>query len=240
MMLSGIAHEVRNPLGGIELFLGMLEEDLTAEGRDLDDPQRKQVTTIRRELDYLGRVVNEFLEFARRSRIELARFTAVAFADEISEVMAADLVERGIELDIELAEPDSGPLELTADRDRLKRVVVNLIRNACQASDEGDTIHVSMDAPDEGTRRIVVRDEGSGIPPEKVANVFRPFFTTREKGTGLGLPLARKVLDAHRGTIDIESELGVGTTLTLVFPFVDSLERTGTSSQMEIPEGWLG
>lgn len=236
MMLSGIAHEVRNPLGGMELFLGLLEEDLIDEGRGDDDPLREHVTKVHRELMYLSRVVQEFLEFARRSRIETMRFRARPFMDEIAQVMEGDLMIRGIHLELTL-EPEE--IELTGDRDRLRRVVINLLRNAWQASPEGSTLRLSV-SEHEGTREIVVQDEGAGIPEAKLADILKPFFTTREKGTGLGLPLAQKVMEAHRGTLSIASVEGEGTTVTLVWPFREDLEPESMDSEMVIPEGWLG
>lgn len=237
LMLSGIAHEVRNPLGGIELFLGLLDEDLAAEGRSRDDALRGHVRTMNRELEYLSRVVNEFLEFARRSRVERTRFPARAFADELAELMAGDMLAAGIELRLEVEPQD---LELTADRDRLKRVVVNLVRNARQASLPDTTITLRLGGPRDSLRTIEVIDQGTGIAPEVLANMFRPFFTTREKGTGLGLALARKVVEAHGGTLTVASVLGEGTQVRIELPFDATIEAAMSSAQMDIPEGWLG
>ncbi len=233
MMLSGIAHEVRNPLGGIELFLGLLDEDLQAEMRE-PDPRREHVARITRELAYLARVVNEFLAFARHSRLDITRFEGVAFIDEIAQVLTQDVTKAEVELRTRV----QAELCFTADRDRLRRVVLNLVQNALQASRPGAEVRVMVESPTPLSRRIVVRDYGVGIPQEKLADVFRPFFTTREKGTGLGLPLARKVIEAHGGTVIIESQKDEGTTVTITLPFDETLSMT--SADMEIPEGWLG
>ena len=230
LMLSGIAHEVRNPLGGMELFLGLLDEDLAAEMKD-QDGRREHVAKLKRELTYLNRIVQEFLSFARRTQLDLKRFDACDLVDEIGELMGADLLNAQVKL--ELSCPKGA--ELTADRDRLKQVLVNLLRNAWQASSPGDRIWLELKELSD-QREICVRDEGAGIAPEKLGDILRPFFTTREKGTGLGLPLAQKIVNAHGGAFDIESTAGEGTKVTLTFPFDDEL----LVQSKEIPEGWLG
>jgi len=230
MMLSGIAHEVRNPLGGIELFLGLLREDL--EAADVGQEQLEQVRKIGRELDYLSRVVQEFLDFARRSRVDVSRFSARALVSEVEQVMSGDLLGRGVTLECAVADTD-----LTADRDRLKRVLVNLVKNAIQASEAGDTVSLRV-TETEDTRVVEVTDEGGGIPATQLADIFRPFFTTREKGTGLGLPMTRKIAEAHGGTVEVTSTEGEGTTVVLTLPFHGGLEPARTT--IDIPEGWLG
>lgn len=233
MMLSGVAHEVRNPLGGIKLFLGLLEEDLVVEGHLPDSEIRQHVDKIQRELNYLNRVVNEFLEFARYSGIDAQRFESRPFVEEIADVMMGDLRQHDVTLKTHISEDAS---ELTADRDRLRRVVLNLIRNAWQASPPGSVVTLSISAPSPELREVQVVDEGSGIAPEQLAEVFKPFFTTREKGTGLGLPLTQKILESHGGVAEIQSTLGEGSTITLRWPFDHGL----LPAQKSIPEGWLG
>jgi signal transduction histidine kinase len=232
MMLSGIAHEVRNPLGGMELFCGLLEEDI----RDLsDDPDRLQklekVARIKRELAYLERVVTDFLDYARQVPLDVERFDAATLADELRELLAGEVIDAGSSLEFELA-PD---VELTVDRTRIRRALINVIRNAYQACDEGSTIVVEVaEADDE--RVIRVRDDGPGIPAESLDDILTPFFTTKEKGSGLGLALTRNIVEEHGGRMEVDSEVGVGTTVSFWLPFHSEIER----SEPEIPEGWLG
>jgi signal transduction histidine kinase len=236
MMLSGVAHEVRNPLGGIKLFLGLLDEDLAAMRHAPASDTRQHVAKIQRELDYLDRVVSEFLEFARRgSALNLERLSGQALLDDVAQVMRADLMGRGVSVRVQVEPPD---IEVTADRDRLRRVLINLVRNAAQASPNGAAVTLRLDAPPARPtdRRLQVIDQGSGIAPKDLDRVFQPFFTTREKGTGLGLALTRKVLEDHDGVAAITSALGEGTTVTLTWPFREDLPKP----QMVIPEGWLG
>ena len=241
MMLSGIAHEVRNPLGGMELFCGLLEEDVRAEP---SEPARAQkldkIAKIRHELAYLARVVTDFLDFARYKPVERERFAGRAFLDEIQVLLRGDAAEAQCELVAELGEPPPGQpeLELTADRERLRRAVINLVRNAYQACSAQGHGHVTLrlDAPSPGTRRLHVYDDGPGIPVHKLEEVLTPFYTTKEKGSGLGLALTRQIVEQHGGQMTIDSASGQGTTVTLTLPFDPDVAPAVPT----IPEGWLG
>lgn len=209
MMLAGIAHEVRNPLGGMELFVGLLEESL-----DTDSEEAEYASKVRRELNYLSRVVEEFLLFARDRPMEWVKAPAAALLESVREG-ARSLTERGVTMDITI---DPGAAEITADTDALRGVLINLVQNAAQASERGQTVDVRVSAA-RGERVVSIADHGRGMSPEVLTEVFRPFYTTREKGTGLGLPLAKRIIERHAGTLAIESDVGVGTRVTITLPF---------------------
>ncbi len=211
MMLAGIAHEIRNPLGGMEIFVALLEEELQGDGRSV------YAHKVRRELNYLKRVVEEFLAYARDSAYESTRFGAEELLAEACESCGGIAVTRGVLITTEV-EPG---LELSGDYSALRGVLQNVVQNALQASDEGASVRVSVTASGAGSRQIDVSDSGAGMAPEVVAQVWRPFYTTREKGTGLGLPLARKVIRDHGGDVDITSDVGVGTRVCIRLPFDD-------------------
>ncbi|MHB8873653.1 MAG: sensor histidine kinase [Myxococcaceae bacterium] len=197
MMLAGVAHEVRNPIGGIELFAGLLAEELPAKGE-----AREHVERIRKEINYLKRIVEDFLAFAREQKLSRTGLEASDLFEAARELMKAD------------ADGKQVALELTADRGRLDgdeslltSALVNLVKNAVQASPPGQKVALTGKAA--GLRySFEVRDAGGGIAAEALAQIFEPFFTTREKGTGLGLPLARKIAQAHQGDITVESAPG--------------------------------
>jgi signal transduction histidine kinase len=228
MMLSGIAHEVRNPLGGMKIFAGLLEEDLRAES-NVDHLDK--VTRIQRELTYLDCVVTDFLEFAREQPPALERFRGAELLSEIDDLLTAECAEAGTRLNIEV-EPES--VEITADRQKLRRAIINCVRNGYQASGEGGKVTVSV-VQEEGLRRVVIKDTGPGIPPDQLQEILKPFYTTKEKGTGLGLSLTRRIVEQHGGELKIDSEVGRGTSIELVLPFDSEIK-----SQNSIPEGWLG
>ncbi len=232
MMLSGIAHEVRNPLGGMQIFCGLLMEDLRAGGLETEQLEMiDKVGKIQRELNYLDSVVNDFLDFARNAPLELERFAAPSFVEEVDELLRAEAVDGGCAL-----QSHAEDVELTADRQKLRRALINVVRNALQACGEGGEIHVSVTASGDGGRVVEVRDNGPGIPAEKLKEVLAPFFTTKEKGSGLGLALTQRIMEQHDGTIEIISTPGSGTAVRFILPFDDSVE--GPSAN--VPEGWLG
>ena len=237
MMLAGIAHEVRNPLGGMELFCGLLREDLQAgEGDGMAD-KVAMVERIEREIDYLEGVVSNFLDFARREELVLERIEGADLIGEVLEVVEIDATKVGCAV---AAEVEDG-VELTVDPGKLRRALINVLRNACQASaDQGTAIVVRCRARDD--RRILeVKDQGEGIAPDKIEELCKPFITTREKGSGLGLALTRHIVEEHGGELTIDSAVGRGTTVTIELPFDDSVEARETdNSETVVPEGWLG
>lgn len=207
-MLAGIAHEVRNPLAGMTLFAGILRDELPA-----DDERRAHVDKIQRELGYLERVVNDFLEYARRPRPELGDVEVAELFAEVAQLAAGD--------DVAIATNAAPELVASADRGQLRRALLNLAKNAVQAAaaaghrGDGAVRLAARRAGDE--LRFEVWNRGAEIAPEASGKLFEPFFTTREKGTGLGLAFVREIAADHGGRVEVASA-GGETTFTLVLP----------------------
>jgi signal transduction histidine kinase len=221
LMLSGIAHEVRNPLGGMELFAGLLAGELADEPEKLEMVQR-----IQRELEYLNRVVSEFLDYARHAPLQSAEVNLRHLVGDVVELLQAEAAERDVALTLS---PGSKDVRTRADADKLRQALLNVVKNALQATDEGGTVTlgVSEQRPQtlaatlSGTRReavIACTDTGKGIPAAKLDKIFNAFYTTRERGTGLGLALAQQIVNAHGGRLEVESIEGKGTAFRLVLP----------------------
>jgi signal transduction histidine kinase len=208
LMLAGVAHEVRNPLGGIELFSGLLAEDLKA-GSPAEATEH--VARIQREVAYLQRIVEDFLAFAREQPLARAPIDAPVLLAGACELLAAEAQAKGVKVEV-----DAAPAQLEADGSLLTAALVNLVKNAVQASPSGERVTVTGRSEAE-RYTIQVRDAGPGIPEAERERIFEPFFTTREKGTGLGLPLARKIVRAHGGELAFTSTPG-STTFTLTLP----------------------
>jgi signal transduction histidine kinase len=198
LLLAGIAHEVRNPLGALDLFAGLLAEELA--GR----PEASHVERLRSELAALEKVVREFLDYARvrpavRETVDLAAMTA-----EVADLCAPLGAERQVAIRSE------GAGSVDGDREQLRRALLNLTRNAVEAAPAGSEVEVAARGDGRGGT-LEVRDRGAGLTPQARENLFRPFFTTKEKGTGLGLALAKKVAEAHGGTVQLLAREGGGT-----------------------------
>ena len=204
MMLAGIAHEVRNPLGGLELYAGLLRDALAGQPERLDE-----VARIEREVGHLKAVVSEFLEFARRHSPRLEAVSLRPLFEEIRELTA---VPGGATITVEAADG----VAVRADAVQLRRVLLNLTRNAVAAARAG---HVALGAAVQADRvRIEVRDDGPGVPPELREKIFAPFFTTREKGTGLGLAFVREIVRDHGSEVDVRDAPGGGSVFSFGLP----------------------
>jgi signal transduction histidine kinase len=199
MMLAGIAHEVRNPLGGLELYAGLLREALVGE------PERLQeVARIEREVGHLKTVVAEFLDFARRPPPALESVPLRPLFDEIRELSAP---AGGLTIAVEAED-----LRARADAGQLRRVLLNLTRNAVAAARGGNVRLAARRVA--GAVRIEVTDDGPGVPVDLREQIFTPFFTTREKGTGLGLAFVREIVRAHGGDVSVRDATGGGSVFS--------------------------
>jgi signal transduction histidine kinase len=212
LMLAGVAHEVRNPLGGIALYAGVLSEELRP-GAPITDGVRQHVAQIQREVDYLERIVDDFLEFAREERLAKTRCSTASVVEAAVELVRTEAAAHQNEIQLR-AEAASWEV----DQNLLIAAMVNLLKNALQASAAGLPVEVTG-ARRDGWYRIEVADRGSGIPEAIRERIFEPFFTTREQGTGLGLPLARKVVQAHGGEIAVHCSPGL-TVFRVDLPLV--------------------
>lgn len=193
MMLAGIAHEVRNPLGGIELFGGLLKEDL--EG----DPRQSSVNKILNELDILARVVNDFLDYARTPPFAPKRISINQLIEDVVDVCLAIQPDKEVKI-----KTYGQSITAVVDKPILHGALLNIVQNAVQASPERGEVHVSIQLyPNELC--LQVDDAGPGVPPEQREKIFHPFFTTKQKGTGLGLALAHKAALEHQGQLRIEA-----------------------------------
>ncbi|HNN52590.1 MAG TPA: ATP-binding protein [Pseudomonadota bacterium] len=214
MMLAGIAHEVRNPLGGMELFAGLLREELTPNEHVPLDPlqARSYVDRILRELLHLQRVVADFLLYARRPSPALQTVDLATLLGEVCDSVQAI----GEKVAVKTVLPDATVVQVKADPQQIRRAVENLARNAVQAC-EGRAealVTLSVSLVSKTRCAIQVRDNGPGIPDDVLPKIWTPFFTTRAQGTGLGLPFVREIIHDHHGTIRVETS-AAGTVFTL-------------------------
>jgi signal transduction histidine kinase len=217
MMLAGIAHEVRNPLGGMELFAGLLHEELDAAG-DLA-VSRGYVEKIQKELRHLQAVVADFLEYARRQRPVLAPTALEPLLAEVADSAEA-CAPAGVRVRVQA--PSASPAApVLVDPNQLRRALQNLAHNAVQACAEvsdGRERLVTLSCAAAGDHvRLRIADTGPGIPDDVVGKIWTPFFTTRAQGTGLGLAFAREIIVEHGGRIEVETSTA-GTAFTVELP----------------------
>ena len=215
-LAARMAHEVRNSLSPIKCAAQFVRE-----GLDEDDALREWPNIIIEEVDGMSRLTAEMLDFARATSLDMRALQPEAFLASAVQRMASFLEEHRVTVRWEIA-PDLP--ELYADQVQLGQVVRNIVMNAAQAMPEGGEFTIAAES-DADARTITLRfqDRGIGIEADQVREIFRPFVTTKTKGTGLGLPIVQKIVHQHGGQIHVESQIGEGTTFRIHLPLQPEL-----------------
>jgi two-component system sensor histidine kinase HydH len=211
-MTAGVAHEVRNPLGIISSTAELLRERLARY-----EPSNRLAQIIVDEANRLNEKVTEFLDFARPRTPNLRPCDLEAVLNRNLELLQPEIDRLGISVtrDFQL---NGRPL--VVDQDLLHQAFLNILLNAIQAMPHGGHLTVSTllgSQPGQGGE-IRIQDDGEGIDPETLKKILNPFFTTKEKGSGLGLPIVKSIIEAHQGNLTISSTPGTGTTVTITIP----------------------
>ena len=209
-LAAGIAHEIRNPLASVSGSIEVLKRDL-----DVKDENKKLMDIILKETDRLNNLVGEFLDYVRPSEYKREVFDIHKTIEEI--ILAISMnksVSKNIKTDFN---PGKQHFYIHGNKEKIKQVFWNLMLNACQAMPEGGTVKV-YSYQKEGQLYIDIADTGEGIPEEIINKIFDPFFTTKPSGTGLGLSMVHKIVEAHQGRISVSSKKGEGTSFTLMLP----------------------
>lgn len=203
---AGIAHEVRNPLGAIKLFLSLLKEDLKEQPSSLE-----LVNEIEKSTTALDNVVSNILHFAKNSQPLMAPVNMhVLLQEEVEEIKKSRPNEAKFNLKL------SGNPYIKGHESSLKQVISNLLINALQATANAGEITLEYSETDNGAAKLIVKDNGKGIPQKVIERIFEPFVSTKNEGTGLGLAIVKRILDQHNATISVTN--CDGACFTIVFP----------------------
>lgn len=208
-MVAGVSHEIKNPLGIIQSTSELLTSMPNA-----DEKQKRLSSVITEESIRLNRVVTEFLDFARPHKLNLHECYLEEVIRKNISFLKPELESKGI---VVYDKMNSRSFKLQADDELLYRALMNIFINSIQAIDNAGSITVNV-YEEKGRYRIEIEDTGCGITKENMKKIFNPFFTTKEKGSGLGLPIVRKIIEGHEGTVEIESQEGSGTKVIIRLP----------------------
>ena len=212
-MIAGVSHEIRNPLGIIRSTAELLHD------RADNDRQKRFSSIIVEESTRLNDILTEFLDFARPKTLHPIKCRIEDVLERNLKVMEPEFQRLGVRVERQY---ESGSFAVEADPDQLYRAFVNLLANALQAMPEGGALRIRTSLTNNRFGppyvELILQDTGPGIPLKTQKKIFNPFFTTREKGTGLGLAIVRNIVDSHHGEIEVESEEGKGTTMTIRLP----------------------
>jgi two-component system sensor histidine kinase HydH len=213
-LAGGFIHDIKNHLSTLGLNLQLLAEDFQDPQNQRERRALERVLRLQAECQQLVDLANDFLRFARLQDLELAPTSLSGVLEEIIDFFGPSA--RASNIEIKCYVPGDLP-SVALDRDRFKQALLNLLLNAQQAMPSGGMITLQAAREGSGVRLDLI-DTGKGMPPEVVAKAFRPFFTTRPGGSGLGLATTRKIIEAHGGSIGLQSEVGHGTKFTIHLP----------------------
>lgn len=213
-MTASIAHEIRNPLAAMHTAAETLKEELT-----YDEDKEEFVDIILREVKRVNALVSAFFSYARPVTLALEPFNIHELLDVLIFIEGAKMRKSGVSLQCEFgAQPET----VLADRNLLQQALLNILLNAYQATSPSGEVQISTrlveSAPTGSRLCVAISDQGPGIEPDKLSRIFEPFYSTKTKGIGLGLPITERVIKAMGGSIEVQSELGKGCTFSVLLP----------------------
>ncbi|MFC3882398.1 PAS domain S-box protein [Bacillus songklensis] len=206
-LAASVAHEIRNPLTSVKGFIQLLQQ------KNENDKTYHEI--ILTELDRINGIVSELLVLAKPQEITFKQSDAIQLLDNVKALLESQAHLHSVEMSVYVS--DDIPA-IDCEPNQLKQVFINVIMNAIEASSHGGKVSIKVSKKDEENVLISVEDNGCGIPEDRLKRLGEPFYSYKEKGTGLGLTVCYKIIEAHRGEISFTSQLGTGTTVDIVIP----------------------
>ena len=215
-LAAGVAHEVRNPLNSVSIIIQRLQLEFTPE--EETDEYTSLTDLMKREVDRINHIITDFLDFAKPFDPKKTLFSVNEFLNKAIDSIGVEAEEKGVKIQtIELLNDKP----FFGDSEKLTQVVINLVRNAVDASKRGDIISVTSSMTSKNTWVLQIKDQGMGIPKENLNHIFDIYFTTKQNGTGLGLYICQKIIRAHKGSIELIPNLEKGITVSIELPLMD-------------------
>lgn len=222
LLAAGVAHELGNPLNSLTIHLQLMERQLRKlEATPASDKLQKSLDVCRDEVARLDGIITNFLQAIRPQPPNLQPLNLHAALDEVFQFVESELSDRGIRVELVV---ESEPPIVQADKNQMKQVFFNLIKNAMEAMKPGGALKVQSRS-DEERFYLQFADSGIGIKKESLSRVFEPYHTTKKGGSGLGLMIVQRIMREHGGHVGIDSQEGIGTVVTLDFPKRDRRVR---------------
>lgn len=207
-MAAGIAHEIRNPLTSIKGFIQLFKTE---------KHQVEYYDIVLSELDRINDIVGEFLVLAKPTAAVFAEKDVKELIKDVVTLINTQSILNNVQIFVEF---EFDLPKISCEENQLKQVFLNLLKNAIEAMPNGGTIDVRVNVREEGKISIQIIDQGVGIPKERIPTLGEPFYTTKEKGTGLGLMTCYKIIESHNGQLTIDSEVNEGTTIEIILPTI--------------------
>jgi signal transduction histidine kinase len=213
-LTGGLAHEIKNPLSTVQLNLQLLEEDLRADHPGLTRVLNR-LATVRNETSRLRETLDDFLRYAGRLELDRKPTELNRLLEELVDFFTPQAQVQRIQLRLRKSEQ---PVTAQVDPRLIKQAVLNLMLNACQAMPGGGELMLSVARNGSSDALIDVVDTGPGVPPEVAERIFTAYYSTKKGGTGLGLPMSKRIAQEHGGDLSVRSEPGKGSDFTLRLP----------------------
>ncbi len=212
-LTAGLAHEIKNPLSTIQLNLQLLQEDLPAESIG-GSRVHSRLRTVRQEASRLREILDDFLKYAGNLTLERETQDMNSLVEELSDFFLPQASVNKVNIRFV---PSAEPLRASVDAKLIKQALLNLMLNATQAMSGGGELMLAVERQDEDVV-LSVTDTGQGIAADDLARIFEAYYTTKKGGTGLGLPMTRRIVEEHGGSVRVQSEVGRGTRFLLILP----------------------
>ena len=213
-LAAGVAHEIRNPLNAMSMGLQRLKREFGPEEKRKREEYLTFLEVILKEIRRVNDIIEQFLSLARPFDLNRREGSLGDLLNHLLALFQEEAHRKGITLLLDLT-PDL-PL-LLMDEEKLTQALINIMKNGIESMDGGGILRVETHLSKDSVR-VIVSDTGPGIPPDQMEKVFNYYYTTKEKGVGLGLPIAHRIIEAHGGRLNIESRMGAGTKVTVTLP----------------------
>jgi signal transduction histidine kinase len=213
-LAAGVAHEIRNPLNAMGMGLQRLKREFSPPDETKKEEYISFVELMLKEIRRVNEIIEQFLTLSRPFQLNLRESSLQDLLKNLITLFQEEVSSLGITLQTEI--PSELP-PIKMDPEKLTQAFINIMKNGMQAMGQGGTLRIETISLKEGVE-IIISDSGSGIPPEQMEKIFNYYYTTKEKGVGLGLPIAHRIIEAHGGQLKIESRFGSGTKVTVMLP----------------------
>lgn len=222
-LAAGVAHEIRNPLNAISMATQRLKRDYVPPDEAKAQEFKNLSTVIRDEIRRLNAIIEEFLSFSKSRRLELSNFSVTEVLQKIVSLISEEAKSKGITLETKWR---LSPAVIPMDMNKLQQAFLNFIKNAMESITDQGTITIAVDKENKNYLLVSITDTGCGMTAEEIEKIFSPEYTTKEKGLGLGIPLATEIVRGHGGDVRVISRQGAGTTFEIILPLEKISDKT--------------
>jgi signal transduction histidine kinase len=213
-LAAGVAHEIRNPLNAMGMGLQRLKREFLPQDESKREEYISFMELILKEIRRVNEIIEQFLTLSRPFQLNLKESSLQDLLKNLITLFQEEASSLGINLQTEI--PSVLPF-IQMDPERLTQALINIMKNGMQAMGQGGTLRIETKSLKDSVE-VILSDSGSGILPEQMEKIFNYYYTTKEKGVGLGLPIAHRIIEAHGGQLKIESRVGVGARVTVLLP----------------------